>query len=423
MKINFIIPPLPFLGDPKRNVPLGVMYLASVTEREGYETTITDLRDKSLEESLFFILKSDIYGFTCTTPEYPYCKEIARELKQREPNSLLIIGGAHPTACPEKIDSIFDVISVGEGERVILNIIRDFKKGKLNKFYRSELIMDLSEIPMPARHLLPKTSFISYQLIEKGKAATTIITSRGCAFDCYFCASKLMWYQKLRYRLVDDVIMEIKELKEKYDIEQLRFQDDGFTNNKKWLFEFCEKMKLLNLTWRANARVDNSSRDILSLMRTAGCIELGYGIESTEQEVLDRCNKKFKIEQAYQALKNAREVGVKTRIFFIIGLPGQDKSVAKNMITFIKETKPSAVDLSTFVPFPGSDIYKNPERYGFKLREHIDFEDYVMTRGLYGNEKEKDFVFEHDKLSNNQLKELRSGILDFIQSYNLAQNK
>ena len=344
-------------------------------------------------------------------------------MKQRNPNSLLVVGGAHPTACPGKIDSVFDVISIGEGERAILDIVSDFEKGELNRFYRREVIKDLSEIPIPARHLLSPESLISYQLVEKGKAATTITATRGCSYDCSFCGSKIIWGRKLRYRPVDDVIAEIIEIKERYNIEQLKFQDDVITYNKKWLFEFCEKAKSLNVKWRANARVDTSAKDILSLMQKAGCYELGYGIESTEQEVIDICNKRFKIEQAYDALRNAAEAGIKTRIFLIIGLPGQDENVAENMIDFIKKAKPLAVNLSTFVPFPGSDIYEYPQKYGIKLREEVAFEDYIMTRGLYGDEKEEDFVFEHDRLSNKQLKKSRETILDFIQDYHLVQNK
>ena len=113
---------------------------------------------------------------------------------------------------------------------------------------------------------------------------------------------------------------------------------------------------------------------------------------------------------------------MKTRIFLIIGLPGQDKHVAKNMINFIKDIRPSGVDLSTFVPFPGSDIYRDPSKYGIRIKDSVDFDDYVMTRGLWVDEKNKDFIFVHDKLSNDELKELRNEMLNFIKDYNLDLN-
>lgn len=423
MKITFIIPPLLFLGDAMRNAPLGVMYLAAVVQKAGHEVTVTDLRSKTIDESLRLIPDADIYGFTCVTPDYHYCKKIAIRLRKRNPKSLLVIGGVHPTACPEKIDSVFDVIVSGEGERSIIKLIADFKKGKYKRFYREDVAVDPATLPLPARHLLPRKSLVSYSLIQKGNAATTITATRGCPFDCAFCGSKVIWGRKLRYRPVDSVIEEIKEIQKKYDIHQLKFQDDGITYNREWLVEFCGKAKPLNIVWRANARVDVSDRNILFLMRDAGCYELGYGIESPEQRVLNRINKGFNIEQAHIAFKNATDAGIKTRIFLIIGLPGQDKDVVENMIAFIKRVKPTAVDLSTFVPYPGSDIFKDPQKYGIKLKSGSDFSEHITTRGFYGDEAEKDFTFEHDILSNNMLKELRRSMLDFITSYGLVQNR
>ena len=423
VKINFILAPLPFLGDPKRNAALGVMYLAAITEQAGHPTIITDLRDKNLEDCLVLIPESQVYAFSSTTPEYHYCCKIARLLKERDKHALIIIGGVHATVCPDDIDSCFDVVAVGGGERVIIEILDDFKNGKRSRFYRSQLVNDLSTLPYPARHLLPRESFVSYSLVEKNKAATSVMVSRGCAFNCAFCTSKAMWHQKCRYRSVRDVIDEIKELREKYGIEQLRFQDDSLVINKKWIFEFCKALKPLHFVWRANARVENSSDDIISAMKDAGCDELCYGIESLEQEVLNKCNKKMKIIDAVACLKNVKKLKMKTRVFLIIGLPGQDKSVAKNMIDFIKDIGPSGVDLSTFVPFPGSDIYRNPSLYGIRIKEEIGFDDYVMTRGLFGDERNKDFVFFHDKLSNDELKALRIEVLNFIKGNNLDINK
>ncbi|MFH1691104.1 MAG: radical SAM protein [Candidatus Omnitrophota bacterium] len=426
IQINFILTPLPFLGDPKRNAPLGVMYLAAVTEKNGFSTIITDIRDRSCEDSLDFIPQAKVYAFSSTTPEYPIVREVARRLKARQQDCLIILGGVHATVCFDSIDSCFDVVAVGEGEKMIIEILLDYEKGQLkNRIYRGSFVEELSLLPHPARHLVSKDAFVSHQLVEKGKPATTILGSRGCAFACSFCASKLMWHQKCRFRDPENIIEEIIELKKRYGVQQLRFQDDALEINRPWLEKICSKIKPLGFTWRANARINTTfrSKDILPLMKEAGCDELCYGIESPEQFVLDKCNKNMLISQAYEVLRLVQEAGMKVRIFLIIGLPGQDKDVAKNMIAFIEQAHPSAVDLSTFVPFPGCDIYHNAAKYGVVLNSDIDFNDYVMTRGLYGNEKEKDFVFKHDKLANEQLKDLRAEVLEFIQSYNLVQNK
>lgn len=426
IRVNFVLTPLPFLGDPKRNAPLGVMYLAAMTERNGFRTAITDIRDRLCADALDFIPEADVYAFSSTTPEYSIVRDVARMLKMRQPDCFIILGGVHATVCFDSIDSCFDVVAIGEGEKIIIEILRDYEKGKIkDRIYRGSFFEHLSLLPHPARHLVSRDSFISNQLVEKGKPATTILGSRGCAYACSFCASKLMWHQKCRFRDPDDIAQEIAGLKERYGVEQLRFQDDALEINSPWLEEICCKIKPLSFTWRANARINTTfrSKNILPLMKEAGCDELCYGIESPEQLVLDKCNKNMLISQAYEVLKLVQEAGMKVRIFLIIGLPGQDKNVAKNMIAFIKEAHPSAVDLSTFVPFPGCDIYHNAAKYGIVLNSDIDFNDYVMTRGLYRDEKDKNFVFKHDQLANDQLKDLRAEVLEFIQNYNLVQNK
>jgi anaerobic magnesium-protoporphyrin IX monomethyl ester cyclase len=424
LSLCFIASPLPFLGDPLRNAPLGILYLAAMAEQAGYQVGVCDLRATSVAAAVDAVPKGrSVYGFSATTPEYPLSLQVARKLKKREPASVFILGGVHATVCKKNIDLVFDIVVGGEGEGVLLTVLKDISEKKYHRFYQADGLMDVAGLPWPARHLLPAASFVSTALVEQGQPATTVLASRGCAFDCAFCASKFMWHRKLRYRPVDDVIAEIKELRDRYGVRQLRFQDDALELNRNWIRDFCGKMQLLKMVWRANARVDTMTDETMTAMKNAGCDELCFGIESPEQDVLDKSCKNMSIDAAYRVLKSARVHGLRTRIFLIIGLPGQDKKVADNMIAFIKETQPDAVDLSTFVPFPGCDIYCNPAAYHVKVRQDIDLEDFVMTRGLYGDEKNKDFAIVHDKLSDNDLKRLRSEILDFIQSYNLVRNK
>ena len=374
--IRFILAPLPFLGDPKRNAPLGVMYLAAVCERAGYPTAVTDLRDVSVDQAADRITAgADVYAFSATTPEYPACRRIARDLKVKYPHALFVIGGYHATVCPDAIDPVFDVVVKGEGEEILGRVLEDHEAHIRRRMYAAERPVDVSRVPWPARHLLSPESFISCSLVEKGQPATTILASRGCAFDCAFCASKYMWKRRVRTRPVEDVIAEIGHLREQYGVRQLRFQDDALEFDRKWLRQFCGRMKPFGMTWRANARVDTVTAELMDAMRGAGCDELCFGIESPEQRVLDKSNKKMKIEKAYATLSAARRRGLKTRIFFIIGLPGQDADVAANMISFIKATRPDAVDLSTFVPFPGCDIHAHPERYDVRVRADIDLDD------------------------------------------------
>ena len=133
-------------------------------------------------------------------------------------------------------------------------------------------------------------------------------------------------------------------------------------------------------------------------------------------------NKGVKTKDIYKALATAKRIGFKTRLYLMIGLPGQDEDTASRIIRFIDAVEPTVADLSTFVPFPGSDVYNNPGKYGIKLND-TPWDDYVFTRGLYGDECNKDFIYQHDKLSNESLKRQRKEILDHIKQRNIALAK
>lgn len=421
MKTVLIIPSSPFLGEQKRNPPLGIMYIASFLEKHGYNVELVDLRDLDEDKWTNRIPYADIYGITATTPEYPLAVKIAYKLKARDQKSLIVLGGIHATTESKNLDPVFDRIIIGEGELSMLNLLKDFEKGISKKYYVSSLIEDLDSLPFPARHLLPFDSVINTSLCAKGKSATALIATRGCPYNCAFCASKAVWGRKVRFRSPNNVISEIKEIIERYNVYYFRFQDDVITINKSWLFELCRKMEPLNIHWRANTRVNHSQKDVLEAIYKAGCYEIDYGIEDISENVLTINNKRVKVEDIYTAIKNAKEVGLKIRLFFMIGLPGQDMDVSKNIIKFIEETTPDGVDLSTFIPFPGCDIYINPFKYNMKIL-NTNFSDYVFTLGLYGNEAKKDFIYKHDTLTDKELKQQRLEILEYIKAYHLSLN-
>jgi radical SAM superfamily enzyme YgiQ (UPF0313 family) len=422
MKIVLIIPSSPFLGDQKRNPPLGIMYIASFLEKHGYNIELVDLRDLGEDRWMNKIPYADIYGITATTPEYPLAVRIAHKLKARDQKSLIILGGIHATTESKNLDSVFDRVIIGEGELSTLNLLKDFEKGISKKYYTSPRIEDLDSLPFPARHLLPFDSVFNTNLCIKGNLATTLIASRGCPYNCSFCASKAMWGRKVHVRSPDNVISEIKEIIEGYNVYYFRFQDDTISFNKNWLFELCKKMEPLNIHWRANTRVNHSQKDVLEAMYKAGCYEIDYGIESISENVLKINNKQVKVEDMYTAIKNAKEVGLKVRLFFMIGLPGEGGNVSESIIKFIEETVPDGVDVSTFVPFPGCDIYVNPSKYNIKIL-NTNFDDYVFTLGLYGDEAEKSFTYTHDILTDEELKQKRLEILEYVKTYNLSLNK
>jgi len=413
--ICLIIPPAKFLGDPKRNTPLGVLYVASYLEKNGVSVKLADLRDNGDGR----VPKSRYYGITATTPEYDGAVRIAKRLKDSH-DCVIVLGGPHATAVPDDIDEAFDYVVTGEGESAALSILKGQER---NRRVLHSLIDNLDEIPFPARKLLNRSSIVSSSLGQKGILSTTMIASRGCAYDCAYCSSKSMWQRRVRYRSPENVTDEIKELIRVYHVYSYRFHDDTMTVSRKWITDFCDAIHRNNLKiqWRTNTRTNHSGFHMFQMMRKAGCYDIGFGIEDPREHIQRINNKQISGGKAYTEIENARRAGIKSRVFLMIGLPGQGTDTADAMIEYIEEAQPDYVDLSTFVPYPGTDIYNNPGKYGIRIKS-ASYDDYVFALGLHGNEADADFLYQHDVMTNEELKEQRRRILTYISERKMVVN-
>jgi len=420
-KIVLIIPPAPFLLDQKRNCPLGILYVASVLEKNNYDVEIADLRD--VEEGAWpeKIPTSCIYGITATTPEYNLALKVARLIKSTS-DACIILGGAHATTLPEAVDPVFDKVVVGEGEAAILEVLADLEKNVKKKFYRCQRIDDLDSIPFPARHILPFNSVFNDKLVEPGVFATTIITSRGCSFNCAFCSCPTIWGRAVRFRSSNNIIDELRQVIDVYGVKEFRFHDDTLGVNRERVDDLCKKLEPLGIRWRANSRVDIMDYEMIKAMKRGGCVEIDFGIESISQQVMDVNNKGVTLDHIYKALEYVKKAGMSVRLFFIIGLPGEEENFADRIIEFCRKTGPDAIDIATFVPFPGSDIYRNPSKYGIKIIS-TNFDNYIFTMGLGEGETERGFVWENAALKSDVLKAERKKIFDFVQKNKLVLNR
>lgn len=421
MNIELIIPPNPYLGDDMRNVPLGLLYVAAAV-KPYYNVRINDLRSKTIDEFESLIGDADIYGITASTPDYLLAVDIAKIIKNKHSKSWVVLGGIHASALPYKIDQIFDKVVIGEGEKSILKIIEDYKNGdNSNRYYQAEFIQNIDEILQPARELLPFNSVFSNNAFAvNDEPAGTLITSRGCPSRCSFCASQV-WKYNVRFRSPNNVYNEIHDMISKYGIKKYRFQDDTMTLKRDRLKELCELIAPLNITWRTTTRVDQSDIERLKMLKDAGCEEVGFGIESLDNNVLKKNAKGTNLKQIYEAMKNTKDIGLKTRLFFIIGLPGETPGYTDRLEKFLNDTSPDGIDVSTLVPYPGTDIYNNPDKFNIKLK-HDKYDIYHMTLGLRDNEIDRPLTFIHDVLSEDEIISERKKSLELIKNYKLIKN-
>lgn len=350
MDICLVQPPNTCLLDPTTRWPLGLAYLEAVLTKAGYKVAVADLRDKKVDISL--IPEAPIIGITATTGEIGMAKEIARLVKERDSTTVTVIGGAHATYMPRDCWGTFDAVVIGEGENEILSLLGGEAAYRLN---------ELNTLPFPTRHPF---SF-SETLFEgagygKGPKATSIITSRGCPYQCAFCQTTP---RVVRYRSAKNVTEEIKEIIAKWDCNHFRFEDDSFTLKPSRVFELCRLLEPLKIHFRCHTRSDLFDKDMARALRFAGCDEIGFGVESADQRVLDMVNKKETLEEHIRAIGIAEDNGIKTKAFFMTGLPSETDEIVEITRKFLERAQPSKVILSRFTPYPGSDVWANPSRY------------------------------------------------------------
>jgi radical SAM superfamily enzyme YgiQ (UPF0313 family) len=397
MKVTLINPPSPFLINQKTFPPLGILYLASYLIKSGNDVEVIDLVEKEgdLEKALRNS-ESELYGITATTPQYPWAKKIKDILKARGPDAKICVGGAHPSSLPQQcLNDSFDFVVIGEGERALQSLIQSIVAGSVkNSLLKSPYIEDLDSFPFPARDLI---NINNYGYDIEGNRATTVITSRGCPFRCAFC-SKDVWGNGVRYHSVDYVIEEINQIKERFGFRHFLFLDDVFTLNKKRLLEICSQLRPLDIRWRCYARSDDITKEILIAMKEAGCVEIGLGVESGSQKILDAVNKGLRVEDATRFVKNCKDVGITVNAFIMIGLPGETYQTVQETKRWMEKNLPEKFGFNIYAPYVGTDIFRYPERYDLQIYPMPDEDSWVKGRqGEY-----KSFV-STDQLSREEI--------------------
>lgn len=377
-------------------VSLGVACLSAALKKAGHETSLLcpwkfNIGELSKKINNF---KPDLIAFSTVSDQFKLTKQMI-EFIHKKYSLPIIIGGIHATVAPEECIAVNGVrgICIGEGDEAILEFVNLFQKKKnyfktKNFWFRDKdkiiknkvrpLIQNLDSLPFPDRDL-----FGNY--IGKDDLIVEFMASRGCPFQCSYCINKvLQGYYGLkgfvRYRSVDNILKEIKEVLVKYKQghsgrlpKMLTFHDDTFTLNKKWLEEFSKKYSNeIRAPYAVNGRVETLNEETILLLKKSGCVELKIGLESgnekIRQTILDR---PMSNQQIINVFKLCKKHDLPTSSFNIIGVPGESEKEIKDTITLNRKIKPGIVGVSIFRPYPGTKLYNICKENGWISKRNI----------------------------------------------------
>lgn len=349
MTICLVKCPSPFLIDEWSFPPLGLMSVGAGLVNNGHDVIIHD-------DNLGDIpLNCQYYGFGPTSPEYSYALCALKRIKEYNKERRVVIGGPHATLCPNQcLKDGFDCVVIGDGE---IASERAFF-GKDRFIIADEL--PLEKYPFPDRTLIDLSK---YSVSINGIPATTIMGSRGCPFRCGFCCKN---YSKARLNSALRVIEEIKIVNEQFGYNAIMFPEDIFILNRKRTEAICNFLKHKNIIWRCLVRGDLIVRygmDFVRMMKDAGCVSIGIGVESGSDKILQTINKGETVSIIKTAIKMFQDENIFVKGFFIIGLPGENKQTIAKTEKFLDEMQLDDIDCKPFQPYPGSPIYDHKDQY------------------------------------------------------------
>jgi len=346
--------------------------MASVLRQHGHQVRIVDLnvtRGQPLHCADF-----DLVGVSCDTARYFQAVEVIQEAKAA--GVPVVAGGAHATFCDTELltQGGADFVIRREGEHSLLDLVEhlhnpqaygdvlglSFKHdGQVVRNPDRPFVRDIESLPYPARDLLP---LAHYRMNHRGRRMTSIVTSRGCPFDCAFCSSSRISGRRWRCRAATDVVDEIQEVVERYGFGSIAFVDDNFTANPKRVIEICNEMisrKLDVKSW-LQARTDSivNYPEMVEAMAASGVKTVFLGIESASDVVLKDYGKESTVDTAQQAVHILRKHRIRAWGSFIIGGLNETREMVLDTIKFAKKLRPAVVQFSILTPYPGCRLYE-----------------------------------------------------------------
>ena len=466
MKVLLINPPQVFYpgsDQPAGNLPLGLMYIAAMLEKAGYKTEILDafMSDGSSRrngETLnvgmpFERIKQEIYSrkpdivgiagpFTCQIENSVKVSSLA---KQVDSGILTVVGGPHVTTVPkeflEEAKSV-DIAVTGEGEYTMLELAQYFEGKKqlseiLDVAYRKDgevivnslrpFIENLDELPYPAYDLVDMEQYLNPKNIgyrSFRNRAISMITSRGCPFNCCFCSVHLHMGREFRAHSANYVLKHIQYVVEKFNVKNIFFEDDNLTLDLSRFEAICDGLieKKIKIGWETpnGVRADCLNLNLLEKMKKSGCQSVFFGVESGDQQILNNviC-KSLDLNRVVEVAKICKDIGLKTGAFYIIGFPGEKKENMQKTVDFalmLKRDFDVGMHLFFATPSYGTRLYDECKANGY-IQGDLTWNSFAEARQPKGMP-----LISTEDFTSQEVKEIATNALEEYKKLSLLNH-
>jgi radical SAM superfamily enzyme YgiQ (UPF0313 family) len=358
----------------------GITSLAACLQRDGHTVKLLDLRDITSWGHFESLVKLDpalTYGISMATLDYHEAVKAANIIRQVKPNAEIIVGGPHPSICPEQVAEhrVFDHIVKGEGEVTLPNLA--VSPDSYPRIVQAERV-NLDDLPIENREVFNLKKIFNASNPYTGKQFfpmpfLNVISGRGCVFRCGFCKpGEDMIFGKFRMRSIDHFFNEIEYLHKKYDFQTLMIDDDSFTLYPDYTLKFCDLYEQrIGKPFFCQSRADFivKNPDVIKRLKQAGLGMVFIGFESGSQRMLDFMHKDTTVEQNFEAAEICHKLGIKIWANYMVALPTETKEEMQATFDMIRKIKPEKPSGAFFTPIVGTELYDYCKQHGLMVSE------------------------------------------------------
>ena len=392
--------------------PLGLLYLAAVARDAGYDVAVFDAMFETSDDAFRAALDAHqpkLVGIAALATVRVAALRLAGIARGR--GAIVVAGGADPTGRPEAYvegngqGPVFDAVVVGEAERTFVELLARYKAagwrrdvaldnlpglalplagGGLKRTGDAPHQADLDAFPFPARDLVDLDRYQAEWRKAHGFSSLSVIAGRGCPYGCTWC-QKSVFGRSYRMRSPESVAEEMRQIKARYNPDQVRVVDDVLGVDKRWLRRWHDAL-LANdavVPFEALSRADLVDDEMIRLLKAAGCRRLAFGAESGSQRVLDAMHKGTQVDQLYRTAEICRKYGIETYFYIMLGYPGEQWEDIEATIRLLRETRPDEFSSTVAYPLPGTEFYEQVKDRLVAAGSAADWEHSAQNRLLF----------------------------------------